>query len=90
MRDAMATTSSHAPSSAGIERATRLVEQLLVLARQEASAAPHQPVVLADLAKRAVADLIGVDKTLLLIALLIALAAWISVRIAPGRAPWAE
>jgi two-component system OmpR family sensor kinase len=46
--------------SAGIERATRLVEQLLVLARQEASAAPHQPVVLADLAKRAVADLIGV------------------------------
>ena len=46
--------------SAGIERATRLVEQLLVLARQEASAAPYQPVVLADLAKRAVADLIGV------------------------------
>jgi two-component system OmpR family sensor kinase len=46
--------------SAGIERATRLVEQLLVLARQEASAAPRQPVVLADLAKRAVADLIGV------------------------------
>jgi len=46
--------------SAGIERATRLVEQLLVLARQEASAAPHQPVMLAELAKRAVADLIGV------------------------------
>jgi two-component system OmpR family sensor kinase len=46
--------------TAGIERATRLVEQLLVLARQEANAAPHQPVVLADLAKRAVADLIGV------------------------------
>jgi two-component system OmpR family sensor kinase len=49
--------------SAGIERATRLVEQLLVLARQEASAAPHQPVVLADLARRAVADLIGVAQT---------------------------
>lgn len=46
--------------SAGIERATRLVEQLLVLARQEASAAPSQPVELAGLAKRAVADLIGV------------------------------
>jgi two-component system OmpR family sensor kinase len=46
--------------NAGIERATRLVEQLLVLARQEANAAPHQPVVLADLARRAVADLIGV------------------------------
>ena len=46
--------------SAGIERATRLVEQLLVLARQEASAAPHQPLELAGLAKRAVADLIGV------------------------------
>jgi two-component system OmpR family sensor kinase len=46
--------------SAGIERATRLVEQLLVLARQEASAAPRQPVELAGLAKRAVADLIGV------------------------------
>jgi two-component system OmpR family sensor kinase len=46
--------------SAGIERATRLVEQLLVLARQEASAAPHQPVELAGLARRAVADLIGV------------------------------
>jgi two-component system OmpR family sensor kinase len=46
--------------NAGIERATRLVEQLLVLARQEANAAPHQPVILADLARRAVADLIGV------------------------------
>jgi two-component system OmpR family sensor kinase len=46
--------------SAGIERATRLVEQLLVLARQEASEAPRQPVELASLAKRAVADLIGV------------------------------
>jgi two-component system OmpR family sensor kinase len=46
--------------TAGIERATRLVEQLLVLARQEANAAPHQPVDLAGLARRAVADLIGV------------------------------
>jgi len=34
------------------------------------------------------ADVIGVDRTLLLIGLLIALAAAISVRIAPGRAPW--
>jgi two-component system OmpR family sensor kinase len=49
--------------TAGIERATRLVEQLLVLARQEASAAggsPCRPVDLAGVAKRAVADLIGV------------------------------
>lgn len=49
--------------TAGIERATRLVEQLLVLARQEASAAggsPCQPVDLAGVAKRAVSDLIGV------------------------------
>jgi two-component system OmpR family sensor kinase len=49
--------------SAGIERATRLVEQLLVLARQEASAAggaPCQSVDMAGAAKRAVADLIGV------------------------------
>lgn len=44
---------------AGIERATRLVEQLLVLARQEASATPHQAVDLAGVAKRAVADLAG-------------------------------
>jgi hypothetical protein len=36
------------------------------------------------------ADVIGVDKTLLLIALLIALAGWISVRIVPGHAPWAD
>ena len=46
--------------TAGIERATRLVEQLLVLARQEASAASgarDQPVELADVARRAVADL---------------------------------
>ncbi|GKT14942.1 sensor histidine kinase N-terminal domain-containing protein [Acidovorax sp. SUPP2522] len=45
--------------SAGIDRATRLVEQLLALARQESSVAagaPAQPVVLADLALQAVAD----------------------------------
>ncbi|WP_036169197.1 ATP-binding protein [Massilia sp. 9096] len=49
--------------NAGIERATRLVEQLLVLARQEASAAtgtPPQNVDLAGVARRAVADLVGV------------------------------
>ena len=46
--------------TAGIERATRLVEQLLVLARQQASAASgtvSEPVALADLARRAVADM---------------------------------
>lgn len=45
--------------SAGIDRATRLVEQLLALARQEAQAAegaPMQPVALAELARQAVAD----------------------------------
>jgi two-component system OmpR family sensor kinase len=46
--------------SAGIERATRLVEQLLVLARQEANAAPRQAVDMAGIARRAVADLVGV------------------------------
>jgi two-component system OmpR family sensor kinase len=51
--------------TAGIERATRLVEQLLVLARQEASAAggslpQPQPVQLAELARRTVGDLVGV------------------------------
>jgi MFS family permease len=35
------------------------------------------------------ADLIGVEKTLLLIGLLIAAAGTISLQIAPGRAPWA-
>ncbi|SHG47186.1 ATP-binding protein [Massilia sp. CF038] len=48
--------------TAGIERATRLVEQLLVLARQEASdgtGASDAQVSLADLAKRAVADMVG-------------------------------
>jgi two-component system, OmpR family, sensor kinase len=47
----------------GIDRATRLVEQLLVLARQEASAAggvAREPVELAGLARRAVADMAGV------------------------------
>jgi two-component system OmpR family sensor kinase len=49
--------------TAGIERATRLVEQLLVLARQEASAAggaKAQQVALADLARRTVGDMAGV------------------------------
>ena len=48
--------------TAGIERATRLVEQLLVLARQEASAASGakvQEVPLADLARRTLGDLAG-------------------------------
>ena len=45
--------------TAGIDRATRLVEQLLVLARQQANAATGskpQPVALADMARPAVAD----------------------------------
>ncbi len=49
--------------SAGIERATRLVEQLLVLARQEAGAsegAAPAPVDLADLARRTVGEMVGV------------------------------
>ncbi|THC44511.1 ATP-binding protein [Massilia sp. Mn16-1_5] len=48
--------------TAGIDRATRLVEQLLVLARQEASAATgaaRQQVDLAELARRTVGDLVG-------------------------------
>ncbi|MES2259105.1 MAG: ATP-binding protein [Pseudomonadota bacterium] len=47
--------------TAGIERATRLVEQLLVLARQEGSAAEAKfaSVNLADLAKRTLGDLVG-------------------------------
>lgn len=47
---------------AGIDRATRLVEQLLVLARQQASAAagaPTQPVALAEVARQAVADAVA-------------------------------
>ena len=45
----------------GIDRATRLIEQLLVLARQEAGASsgvPPVPVVLAELARTALADAI--------------------------------
>ena len=44
--------------NAGIDRATRLVEQLLVLARHQAgtAAAPAQPVSLAEVARMAVAD----------------------------------
>ncbi|NML16878.1 ATP-binding protein [Azohydromonas caseinilytica] len=45
--------------AAGIDRATRLVEQLLVLARHQsgaAAAAPAQPVALAEVARLAVAD----------------------------------
>jgi two-component system OmpR family sensor kinase len=48
--------------TAGIDRATRLVEQLLVLARQEASAAngaATRSVDLAELARRTVGDLVG-------------------------------
>ncbi|XYJ11726.1 ATP-binding protein [Telluria sp. B2] len=48
--------------TAGIDRATRLVEQLLVLARQEASAADGaacRPVDLAELVRRTVGDLAG-------------------------------
>ncbi len=47
---------------AGVERATRLVEQLLVLARQEASAASGdllQPVELGELVKRTLGDMAG-------------------------------
>jgi two-component system OmpR family sensor kinase len=48
--------------TAGIERATRLVEQLLVLARQEGSANDIElaPVSLSDLAKRTLGDMAGV------------------------------
>lgn len=45
---------------AGIDRATRLIEQLLALARQQASAtagAPPEPVAMADLLRSAVAEL---------------------------------
>lgn len=48
--------------TAGIERATRLVEQLLVLARQEGSANDMQlaPVSLSELVKRTLGDMTGV------------------------------
>ena len=42
--------------SAGIDRATRLVEQLLTLARQEANTAPAEPVDLRCVAQLALAD----------------------------------
>ena len=42
--------------SAGIDRATRLVEQLLALARQEAAATPAEPVNLRAVAQLALAD----------------------------------
>jgi len=42
--------------SAGIDRATRLVEQLLALARQEAASAPAEPVDLRAVAQLALAD----------------------------------
>jgi len=48
--------------TAGIERATRLVEQLLVLARQEANNATEiklEPVSLTDLAKRTLGEMVG-------------------------------
>jgi two-component system OmpR family sensor kinase len=47
--------------TAGIERATRLVEQLLVLARQESGGAEQKfdSVNLADLAKRTMGDMVG-------------------------------
>ena len=45
--------------TAGIERATRLIEQLLVLARQEANEARLEPVNLTELAKRTLGDLAG-------------------------------
>jgi len=47
--------------TSGIERATRMVEQLLVLARQEATdTLPEAQVDLAELARRAVGDMAGV------------------------------
>jgi two-component system OmpR family sensor kinase len=45
--------------TAGIERATRLIEQLLVLARQEAAEVKLEPVNLTELAKRTLGDLAG-------------------------------
>ena len=45
--------------TAGIERASRLIEQLLVLARQEASEAKLEPVNLTELGKRTLGDLAG-------------------------------
>ncbi|WP_371861526.1 ATP-binding protein [Pseudoduganella armeniaca] len=49
--------------TAGIERATRLVEQLLVLARQEAAEAKLEPVNLTDLARRTLGDMANAAAT---------------------------
>jgi two-component system OmpR family sensor kinase len=57
--DGQARSVAVARLTAGIERATRLVEQLLVLARQEASEVKLEPVQLTELAKRTLADLAG-------------------------------
>ena len=48
---------------AGIDRAARLVEQLLVLARQEAASAPMQPVDLLEVARLALADVAASAQT---------------------------
>jgi len=45
--------------TAGIERASRLIEQLLVLARQEAADVKLEPVNLTELAKRTLGDMAG-------------------------------
>ncbi|WP_395401410.1 ATP-binding protein [Pseudoduganella sp. UC29_106] len=49
--------------TAGIERASRLIEQLLVLARQEAAESKMEPVNLTELAKRTLGDLAGAAGT---------------------------
>jgi two-component system OmpR family sensor kinase len=49
--------------TAGIERATRLVEQLLVLARQEAAEAKLEPVNLTDLVRRTLGDMANAAAT---------------------------
>lgn len=49
--------------TAGIERATRLVEQLLVLARQEAAEARLEPLNLTDLARRTLGDMANAAAT---------------------------
>ena len=48
--------------AAGIERATRLIEQLLLMARQEAGAMALTPVMLADVARVALADALPVAR----------------------------
>ncbi len=49
--------------TAGIERATRLVEQLLVLARQEAAEPKLEPVDLAELTRRTLGDMVNAAQT---------------------------